>query len=278
MNLKTRSRLLRKALVQRIKSAGVKKIAVPMSAGVDSHSTLFAALEAGCKPTVYSFHLEGVNSRDFRMAKLTADHFNLKFVEVEIPNSVKQLKKDVRRMAKMGARSKTDFECFWPMMYLIPSIKEDAMFTGHGADALYCLSRKANQHFKGREDEFRNMAFANKHGFQRHLIRKLCKKHEIEYYPTFLCDPVFDIFRGSTSYEINHPIQKAPSRFAFKEYFDQIKVYTHTSFQLGDSGISEHFKELLSTGMNPGGKYRSVKGVYNEVLRELGKTMEGDDE
>lgn len=269
MNLEKRAKLLRQALIQRVTDAGHRKVAIPMSAGVDSHCALFAALEARAKPHVYSFHLEGVNSRDFRMAQKTASHFDLPFTEIVLPSDIKTLIHDVKRLAKFGTRSKTDFECFWPMIYLIPHIKQKVMFTGHGADSLYCLSRKANQHFKGREDEFRRLAFSNKKAFQRHLITKLCSKYEIDYVPSFYCDAVFKLFEGTTQSDINKPIQKAVSRSAFPEYFEQIQVYTHTSFQLGDSGIAKHFESLLKTELNPDLKYKSTRGLYGSVCSKF---------
>lgn len=277
MNLKQRSAKLRTELIKRVKPYKGQRVAIPMSAGVDSHSALFAALNAGAKPVIYSFHLDGVQSRDFKIAQATAKHFKLPFREVVLPSDTETLIKDVRKLARFGARSKTDFECFWPMRYMIPQIKEQAMFTGHGADSLYCLSRKASQHFRGREDEFRSQAFANKRAFQRHLIVKLCKRYDIKYVPIFYCDPILNLFQGSTPADINKPIQKAVSRFAFPEEFEQIKVYTHTSFQLGDSGISKHFETLLDSKLNKKG-YKSVRGIYNEVLRTYGLTMEEDDE
>lgn len=278
MNLKQRSKALRKALIARAAPWNGKKVAIPMSAGVDSHSALFAALEAGAKPVVYSFHMEEHESRDFRMAQKTAQHFDLPFKEIVLPSDTKTLIRDVQQLAKFGARSKTDFECFWPMRYMIPEIKEKVMFTGHGADSLYCLSRKACQHFKGREDEFRTQAFANKRAFQRHLIVRLCKRYGIKYVPSFYCDSVLAIFQGTTTADINKPIQKAVSRFAFSEYFEQVKVYTHTSFQLGDSGISSHFENLLISELNPEGRFKSVRGVYGQVLRSLNLSMNEDDE
>ena len=82
MDQKTRAKKLRTALIAEARRVGVKKVAVPMSSGVDSHSALFACLEAGLQPHVYSFHMEGIESRDFRSAQATADHFNLPFTEV----------------------------------------------------------------------------------------------------------------------------------------------------------------------------------------------------
>lgn len=246
-------------------------VSIPLSAGVDSHCALFAALECGTTPLVYSFHLKDVNSRDFRIAERTAKRFNLDFIEVVLPNDVDRLIDDVRTMAAYGCRSKTDFECFWPMWYLIPEMAKDntdVFFTGHGADSLYCMSRKAHQHFAGRYDEFRAQAFSSNKAFQQSLIRKRCDSYEMEYCPIFYNKDVLSVFKGAVDADMHKPIQKALSRLAFPDWFKQIQVYTHTSFQLGDSGISKHFERLLDTRLNTAG-YKSVKGVYNSVLRSL---------
>ena len=246
-----------------------KQIAIPMSAGVDSHTALYTALEAEVEPVIFSFHLEGVESRDFRIAEAAAAHHDLKFVEVVIPSDPKQLVKDAKALAVFGCRSKTDFECFWPMWYLIPAMARNGIkvfFTGHGADSLYCMSRKATQHFKGREDEFREQAFSSKKAFQQHLIKKLCKRYDMEYCPIFYSPEILPIFKGATPKDLHYPIQKSVSRFAYPEQFAASNVYTHTSFQLGDSGIAEHFNLLLDSKLNVG-DWKSVKGVYNHLVK-----------
>lgn len=271
MDQKTRAKKLRSALIAEAKRVGVTKVAVPMSSGVDSHCALFACIEAGLKPTVYSFHLEGVESRDFRIAKATADNFNLKFVEVELPADVETLVQDVKHLASFGCKSKTDFECFWPMYHMLPKIKEKAFFTGHGADSLYCLSRKACQHFAGREDEFRKQAFASDKAFQKGLIDKWCAANRKTYCPIFFNQKVLKLFMGATPADLNKPIQKAVSRMAFAEYFEQVRVYVHQPFQLGDTGIKVHFENVLleHPELNRKG-YSSVVGVYNELVRNYG--------
>lgn len=261
---------LRKALIAKAKSYKVKDVAVPLSSGVDSHCALFACLEAGLNVTVYSFHVKGIDSRDFKIAKNTAKVFGLPFVEVVLPDSVPRLIADVKALAAFGCTSKTDFECFWPMWYMIPKIKQKVFFTGHGADSLYCMSRKASQHFAGREDEFRKQAFASKKSFQRGHIESLCETHGIQYCPIFCNDKILAIFEGSSKKELHQPVQKAVSRNAFPEYFERIKVYAHQPFQLGDSDIRDRFERiLLESALNSQG-YKSVVGVYNELVRKYG--------
>lgn len=262
-----RAKKLRETLIQRIKQYGKKKIDIPLSGGVDSHCALFAALEAGCKPTVYSVHMDGVESRDFRTATHTAKEFNVPLVEVVLPADTKTLLSDMKWLAQFGCRSKTEYECFWPMKYLIPMLQNKVVFTGHGADSLYCSSRKANQHFKGREDEFREMAFSNPRAFQQHLLVKATGERGIQYCPIFYCDAVLQIFKGVPKEELNAPIQKALSRFAFEEYFERTRVYVHQNMQLGDSGIAAHFEQLLESPLNKK-RHKSVVGVYNDLSRD----------
>ena len=153
-NQRRMSKRLREELLFEVKrhgDLGGKHVAVPLSGGVDSHCALFSCLEVGLKPHVFSVHLEGTDSRDVKAAERTAKEFSLPFTKVVLPSNLEQLKKDVISMAKFGCTSKTDFECFWFMWYMLPAIKESGckvLYTGHGADSLYCLSRKANQHFK----------------------------------------------------------------------------------------------------------------------------------
>lgn len=270
MDQKTRAKKLRNALVAEAKSLGVRNVAVPMSSGVDSHCALFACLEAGLNPHVYSFHLEGIESRDVRIAEQTAKTFDLPFTKVTLPNSQKQLMADVKALAAFGCKSKTDFECFWPMWYLLPAIKQKAFFTGHGADSLYCLSRKAIQHYSGREDEFRKLAFSSNKAFQKGLIDKWCAKNKKQYCPIFFNDTVLKIFLGAKPADLNKPIQKAVSRMAFEDYFEQVRVYVHQPFQLGDSGIKASFEQhLIDSPLNTK-SYKSVVGVYNELVRNYG--------
>lgn len=265
--LHKKAKKLRETLIDRIKQHGKKKVDIPLSGGVDSHCALFAALEAGCKPTVYSVHMKGVDSRDWRTAQHTAEVFNVPLVEIELPNDMKTLMSDMKWLAEFGCRSKTEYECFWPMKYLVPELQNKVVFTGHGADSLYCSSRKANQHFKGREDEFRDMAFSNPRAFQQHLLTKITGQRGITYCPIFYCNEVKSIFKGVPKEQLNNPIQKALSRFAFEEYFEQTRVYVHQNMQLGDSGIASHFEALLESPLNVN-NYKSVVGIYNELSRK----------
>lgn len=278
------ARKLRNSLMATARDALTKRkgpVAVPLSGGVDSHCALFTLLALGQAPTAFSFRMQDrPPSRDWRVAKATAAEFGVPFVDVVLPSSLDTLVRDVGAMATFGSVSKVDFECYWPMRYLINAAfkrKMKFIFTGHGADSLYCMSRKASQHFKGREDEFRQQAFSNPKAFQRHLLTKQCGHAGIEYVPVFYTTSMLKAFTGATHDVLHKPIEKAPSRAAFADDFERVRVYTHQSFQLGDSGIQEHFQRLLATSLNPDGRYKSTTGVFNTLVRNRspGSTLKG---
>jgi hypothetical protein len=83
-------------------------------------------------------------------------------------------------------------------------------------------------------------------------------------------------FVGRSWDEVNKPKQKQPIRDSFPDMFKRIKVFPHTNFQLGDSGISDHFAQLVHTALNKKG-HTSVVGVYNnliKVIEEGGNAMD----
>lgn len=275
------SKVIRRTLVSTFKNAKTERPFVFLSSGADSNCLLFAALEAGKQPVTLSFHMEGTISRDFRQAQATAKLFNVPFIEVVLPTNVETLKKECILLAKKyGCRSKSDFECVWPMYHAFRAVAKYAkkhkiasptIYTGHAADIYYVLSKKGNMHYKDRPDDYRNERFVDPKLSQRHILPSIASDLEISNEIPWVDKKILKSFQGASIADVNKPRQKEPSRLAFDSYFSQTKVYQHTNFQLGDSGISKHFEVLLSDPeWNPDNKFRAVIGVYNELCRRLG--------
>lgn len=245
--------------------ASKKPAAVLMSAGVDSHSTLFALMELGVPVVTYSFALDNHESRDFKYARATADALGVPFTPVLLPTSLIHLKKFCLYAVKNGAVSKTDFECMWPMVYAFRKIEEEFIVSATSADSHFALSKKANMHYKDKVDIYRTIVFKKRNTGQKLLLRaeaaKMGKQYLSPYDTTRMCSEL----HGYTWDELNKPKQKQPIRSAFPEYFEKIKTTTHTNLQLGDSGIADHFNILLESDWNRWG-YRSVKGIYNRLV------------
>lgn len=275
------SKVINKTLVGAFKDARTKRPFVFLSGGADSNTLLFAALESGSSPIAVSFHMDGIISRDFRQAQATAAIFGVPFIEVVLPADIDTLKKDCTTLAKKyGCRGKSDFECVWPMYRAFSvvakyakkhKIKNPTIYTGHAADIYYVLSKKGNMHYKDRPDDYRNERFVDPKLSQRHVLPLISADLGISNVIPWVDKRILKAFKGASLTDVNKPRQKEPSRLAFQSYFDRTRVYQHTNFQLGDSGIAKHFECLLSDpDWNPDNKYRAVIGVYNELCRRLG--------
>ena len=86
-----------------------QEVALCLSSGMDSNSILFELLEQGKKVTAFTFTMEGIDSRDYVHAKKNCETFGVELVRVELPSSVEKLKEAVYTLARMGAKTKTDF-------------------------------------------------------------------------------------------------------------------------------------------------------------------------
>jgi hypothetical protein len=79
-------------------------------------------------------------------------------------------------------------------------------------------------------------------------------------------DRLLPEFRGRSWEDVNKPTQKWPIHEAFRDYRERVRVYPHQNFQLGDSGIADHFETLLKTEVGNG--CRSVVSIYNRLAQE----------
>lgn len=238
--------------------------AVLLSGGIDSASIMFALLNAGKTVTAYSFALADRESSDLALARANAREFGCRFVPIILPLSIEILQNDLRVLRALGARSKTDYECGWPMLYAYAVADERRIASGMGADGHFCISKKGMIHWRDRIDEFRLALYASARYAQQPIHHALAAKYGKVAEMPYLTDPMRAEFLGTTWDEVNRPKQKQPILSAFPEQFARIKVKPHINLQLGDSGIAQHFTRLLDTPWNRRG-HRSVVGIYNAL-------------
>ncbi len=246
------------------------EVALCLSSGIDSNSILFELAEQGKKVTAFTFTMKGIESRDYIHAKKNAETFGADFVHVELPNDVDSLKQDVYRLAKMGAITKTDFECFFPFLYLYEheALTQKYILSGLGADGHFCISKRGMIHFRNRIDEFRQNLFSNPNYAQKVLHDKYCEQKGIIHVMPYLTQEMKNEFAGVGWWEINAPKEKQAILDAYKDYFTKIKVFRHTNFQKADSGISTAFLQLVHTDLNKG-NFKTPKGIYNDIIDEV---------
>jgi asparagine synthetase B (glutamine-hydrolysing) len=247
-----------------------QKVALLLSKGVDSSSLLFTLLEDGKSVTIYSFTLEDRESSDFSGARQIAKYFGLPFVPIYLPTNLEILQKDVLYLIReRGLRKKTEIECTWAMMYALNTIKEKIVVAGLGADGHFVISKKGCLHYKFSVElmnEFRNKLFSNPNYAQKQIVTKMAKEQGKKIILPFLSDDMIQAFIGTSWEEINKPKQKQVIIDLYPAYFEQIKVHQHSNFQLGDSGIAEHFTKLMKTNWNKG-KGKTVMSIYNAIAR-----------
>lgn len=244
-------------------------IAISLSSGIDSASVLFALLECEKSVTVYSFTLEDRESRDFKEAKLLADKLNLSFVPVLLPTDIQTLKGDcIKLHEKYGCIKKTDYICTWPYLYLTPKVEQRILATGMAADGHFVISKKGMIHYKNNVEEFRRQYFSNPSRCQLPCRTLLAEEYNIKLFEPYLEREMYEYLLHTTWLECNSPKQKMPIRRAFPDMYKEYmsNIYNHTNFQLGDSGISEHFNKLLDTDWNRH-NYKSVVGIFNMINR-----------
>lgn len=243
-----------------------KDVGIALSSGIDSMSVLLALLECDKRITVYSFTLEDRLSRDYSVAKSIADKLHLPFVSVLLPVSLDVLKDDIKVMAeKYNCKKKTDFECFWPYMYLMKCVQQPVLASGMAADGYFAISKKGSMHYKNDIQTFREQYFSSENKCQIIQRTQLAIELGQKLFDPYLSDEMYNLLYESTWDECNKPYQKMPIRIAF-DYEKYMKIYPHTNFQLGDSGISKHFEKLLYTNWNVK-NYKSMVGIYNSVNR-----------
>lgn len=257
---------VRDVLLKEAKAIKSDNVAVLLSAGVDSNSCMFALLEIHKQVSAYSFVLNGRMSTDYLGASRNARRFGVPFHSVLLPSDVGTLQNDILRLHALGARLKTDYECMWPMLYAYDAITEDAIFSGLGADAHFCLSKKGMIHYRDDIDAFRKGLYDSPTYTQVKLHQTLASQHNKTTYIPYLVDAMKQEFLGTTWNEVNRPRQKQPILNAFPDQFRLIKVRPHTNLHLGDSGISNHFKLLLNSNWNTS-NHKSVVGIFNAVNR-----------
>lgn len=258
--------MLKKILESEAKQYKDNSVGVLLSAGVDSQSVLFSLLSVGNKPVVYSFTLDNHESKDYLKAKEVARKFNLKFVPIILPTNLDILKMDLKRLKNYGARSKTDFECSFPMLYAYPVIEEEVVASGMAADGHFCISKKGMIHYKDRIDEFRDNLFGNIRYAQKPIHDLLANKYNKKLLFPFLESSVREYFRGKQWNEINKPKQKQSIRDTYPKWFEISEPTLHTNFQKGDSGIDKLFHSLIYTDWNIG-NFKSVVGILNAVVK-----------
>lgn len=222
-------------------------VAVLLSGGIDSNSLLFTANRLGKKVHCYTFHLDTfLESYDSKKAQEVCKKFNFDLTVIEVPTN--NLENDFISLAeKYKCQKKTQYECTFPFMYVIPKIKEKYVISGLVADGHFGLSKKACLHYKHPKekfDKFRKDYFSVENPGGVIQLKMLCKEYDKVLSVPYLDKKVFDYFIQFDWDTLNKPKEKYEIRKCFPE-FNKIRFKNHLNLQLV-SRVDKTFETLLT--------------------------------
>src|ERR1700730_10725337 len=117
------------------------KVALLLSAGLDSVTTGIACQHAGKTIHAYTYELHGYRSYERERVESIARHFGWELTVVTVPT--RGLAADFKRLAiGLRCRKKVQFEVSYPLLYVIPAIEESEIWTGWNADDHYGNTRE----------------------------------------------------------------------------------------------------------------------------------------
>ena len=262
--------LLKNAL---LKSNVKDDVALFYSGGYESFTSLIACFDCGIIPTLYTFYVKGVDSSDLTKARYDADYFELKLVEVELPNDIESLKRDVYDIIrKTHCARKTVVQCMQPIYYTLDKIKERNVMIGLERGQIWGLNRKGSiAGRKGLEafNEYRKKQLEDDQFNSTHYIcEEISKKHNlIRLYDD---DDVYNWFMSKDYNTLNYP---KPKQIIIDEYKDILAQMVcqpkKVNYQI-ESGIRELHESLLQDKqLNPNNVHKAVVGIYNKILKDI---------
>jgi DNA-cytosine methyltransferase len=239
------------------------RVALLLSAGIDSISTGIACEEAGKKVHAYTFELKGYRSREREKVEKIAQHFGWPLKVVTVPT--RYLPPDFKRLAIQHACwRKVLFEVLFPLLYVFPEIEEREVWTGFNADDHYGNTREPKlqqarlirqgvspTERKRAFDEYRRMVhekfWKSGSGDSFWFAKRLAASHGKN-----LLDPYMDIGIRDFFADFDHAQLSPPSktivRHAFADRLDELPddvIAKNVKLQLGGR-VDELFAKLIA--------------------------------
>lgn len=246
-------------------------VAILFSGGTDSLTCLFSLLNLGIKPSLYSFHMENTIHKDIEVSIKVANHFDLEHTIISIDENVEQLIKDVTFLCQnMKLSRKTNVQCTYPFLHVVPKIKEKYVVSGLCADDLYGTSKSMSiKYAKDKEgfDNARSKTFANEYSSAYKPIKEVIESFGKIFIAPYRNEEVINYFMTKTWKELNSPKQKQAAIDSFKSYFDELDVYRKNSNLQVGSKIREWHNELVNTELNRNNRKR-VDEIYKDLYKD----------
>lgn len=163
--------LLRKIITGKSRD---NRVALLLSAGIDSVSTGIVCQEVGKEVHAYTYELQGYRSREREKVEDIARHFGWRLGVVTVPTN--NLAADFKRLAiQYGCKKKVQFEVTLPLLYVIPEIEERDVWTGFNAD----------DHYGNTREPLLDQARLNRDGISAAERKRLFDEHRRQVYQKF---------------------------------------------------------------------------------------------
>lgn len=259
-----------------------KEIGLLLSGGLDSLSVLLGCLDLGIKPRCYTFYLSNHESDDLKSVRKLKKIYDLDVVEiclnVDKINVFEDVKKivDMHRNDEYAKKHKKAFiQCFHPMMYIAPVVKEKIVLTAFVADELQFAGRRRSilgqdttpegveRLLKHRLDEINEPC----NGGMKEIIDFFAKydSHLVDIYHV---DEVVEFFLTKGYKECTSPKEKNIIYEAYKEELDKHKTKRlHSSYQVNSFIREWHDDKLLNDESINYNNNKSVVAIYNRLFR-----------
>lgn len=256
---------------------GSNDVALLFSGGTDSLTCLFALMDLGIKPHLYSFHLQEVIHQDIMVSKRVAEHYNLRQTIVEIPRNKNQLIQDVKYLIEtFDIFLKTNVQCTYPFLYVAKRLTEKNVVTGLGADDLYGTA--ASVLIKSKDNpikfnEIRLKTLSNPDASAIRSITELFKRiHGKNFIVPYRDPSVIKLMMNYNWKQLNEPKQKMLAVSAYAEHFKELPIYRkNANLQVG-SKIREWHDVLLHSELNINNRKR-INEVYRDYYKKVNRIV-----
>lgn len=251
---------------------GVHKVAVLLSAGIDSHAVLFALLELGKEVACYTFTMDFRVSKEVVVASQTCKTLGLPHTVIRLPSAMPVVRSAcVRMAAELRSQRPVEFICVYAMLNTIPQVAEADICTGSAAEGLFGTSRHhtlacARDTDPDQLDGIRALYFLRKNFNQLETVDQIAAWHGKRMHNVFASKGLQELYYGRTWSELNKPHIKGPIWEAFPDMFARVHTRPPANMHLGDSGLKETFLKLLDDeSLNPGRRWKSLTPLFKRL-------------
>ena len=250
-----------------------RRVALAFSGGTDSTCLLLSLLELGYSPKLYTYSLDGHESKDVSCAKLISSHLGVPLEICTIPSDIGSVLNDVRAMLRDGVRGKVAIQCMHGHYYVAPRVRERVILSGSGIDGIYGVYKTFLQdNSRDDIDKFnkrrrKHLADPNDDAMQYHI--ELYSRYGVKMLFPYRQDNIIDVLMALEWREINEPVWKW---ITVKDYWETFAMLPGYFRQRGSQQIVAGIRELHSRLLDlPVNKYhrKDVSELYRDLAQQL---------